>query len=241
MKQKYILLIIIGVTLLSLSAAAQSHWTLAAGQNNTFLYGEQQSYLGGFRMGFDYRYDFRKGKGVGIETGLYYRYAGRKYKDDIFGVYNVWDGEWEINGTQIVSQEFLHCAIHQNSLILPLHLTFTHLFYEDWSITAFAGMALQYDTRSYVGKYKRALTYYGESRLTGRLHPINNIIDFPIDFGLGFAYKHLQMKLGASLAPTSYVGHVRFDGSVPTQEEAENNPDRYFWPAELYLTAGYRF
>ncbi len=220
--------------------AAQSHWTLAAGVDNMILYGEQSSYLGGIRIGFDYRYDFRNAHGLGIETGLYLRDLGRRYNRNIAGVYNLWD-IGDVNEDMIVSRKFLYSSINLLGYHVPLHLTYTHLFYRDWSITAFAGVSLDDFLYEGVAAFHQVLLFTGTSYKSGTIHPLGLRFNPAVDFGLNFSFKHLQMKLGAYLYGKSCSGEFRFDGSIPTEEEAINNPSRWAFPAGLYLTAGYRF
>lgn len=232
------LLIIIGITLLSISAAAQSHLTLVTGESNLIIYGEQHTFIPGYRVGLDYRYDFLRGKGFGIETGFYYRFWGRRYSKNILGIYQNRREEDIYDDTEIIQETFLYSAVRKYAFLLPIHVTYTHLFYKDWSITGFLGVSLEYFPRLEVAKYNQVLRNTGESFKSGRTYDSQSM-DFPIEFGLAGTYKHLQMKIGASLGMGFRVDDedLRYDGS----EVSFPNFYPLSLPAELYFTIGYRF
>lgn len=237
MRQKYILLIIIGITLLGISAAAQSHLTLVTGESNLIIYGEQHTFIPGYRVGLDYRYDFLRGKGFGIETGFYYRFWGRRYSKNILGTYQNRRDEDIYDDTEFIQKEFLYCVVRKKAFLLPIHVTYTHLFYKDWSITGFLGVSLEYFPRLEVAKYDQVRRNLGAIIKNGRTYACQSA-DFPVEFGLAGTYKHLQMKIGASFGGIRIDDEeLRYDGSEVSYPYS--NP--LSLPAELYLTVGYRF
>lgn len=233
--RKYLFILLFLST--AIATQAQHHWTVAAGQENVFLYGAQQSYLPGFRVGMDYRYDFSKAYGIGLETGLYFRYTYRRYNDiDITGG---WQGYDYIGEPKIVGTNTLYSEVNSLDFFIPIHLTYTYLFYRDWSITTYVGTAVDY-IHNASGIAKRLVNYSdGTSEITGSGHGGGGF-DFPLEFGLGFTYRHLQVRVGAALSATGY-NSISFD-ETDWKTLLDMPYDRCtFYPAELYFTIGYQF
>lgn len=223
-----------------MTATAQSRWTLGVGMDNVILYGGQYSYLPGVRLGFDYRYDFPKGYGVGIETGLWLRYAGRRYSDvAIIGGEPEEIASW---GGEIESMQVIYSRLDNFSFSVPLHLSYTHLFYQDWSLTGFVGTSIDYM------HYDDAFSVYWVQYVNGSVGTIygaeeqqSKLFDLPLEFGLGLTYRHLQLKLGSSLSLMRRYDCLRFDGSSLEEHLSRPLSERICRPADLYLTVGYRF
>lgn len=240
MKRLYILLTTL---VLVTTASAQSHWTVAVGQDNAFLYGQQNTYLGGFRMGFDYRYDFRNGKGVGIETGAYFRYVARRYDHDILGLYATSDDVRDpVVPGHLVEHTFLYSSATSAGYFIPVNLTYTHFFYRDWSITPFAGFTLNMEMPQRATRYEQVLLANGNTHKSGTGQS-DYMFNITIDAGLGFTYRHFQFKAGINIFPERIYSDLRFDGTIPTQEEMQAGPltyQRYYSIADLFITFGYR-
>lgn len=239
--------------LFGICLSAQSHWTLAVGMDNTILCGaNQHSYLGGARLGFDYRYDFRNGKGVGLETGLYMSGTGRRYRDrDITGGQVPFEDNRYIADShgnlycvdqhgELIGRSLQHSDIANWSMLLPVHLTYTHLFYQDWSLTVFLGPTLnvsllQNISATYLNTYQDGYTALGVNRFPCPM------IDLPIEFGLGFSYRHCQLKVGTSLPLLNGYSELILDGSTYAEHNSKSLDEQSCFPVGLWITCGYRF
>ncbi len=193
-------------------------------------------------MGFDYRYDFRSGKGVGIESGLYLRYLARRYDHDIFGEYThntSYYGPIFIDD-RIIDRTYLYTSATSLGFFIPVHLTYTHFFYRDWSITTFAGLSFDLEYPQRVMSYEQLLLTNGTTQKVSHGLGSMDLMLLP-ELGIGFSYRHFQFKAGASFIPGRINSGLRFDGSIPSADEMNSLNDRPSYSiANLYFTFGYR-
>lgn len=241
--RNYILTII--VTAMSIAVQAQTNWTLAVGQENVFYYGDQNTYLGGVRLGFDFRYDFRNGRGIGIETGFYLNGYGRRYNNrDIMGRWSDDVTETINDASPGISQGTLYSDYRSIGMQVPLHLTYTYLFYRDWSITPFVGLCFDFQFMQYASRTDWVLYPDGSTGNISRQENGPGTIEFPLEFGLGFSYRHLQVRAGASVSIAGFnTDGFSYDGTPFDKIEWDKYQygDPNYRVAKLYFTVGYRF
>lgn len=193
--------IILVALLLSLAASAQFHWGISVGPENMYVSEPKLDY-GGFHVGPEFRYDFRKGKGVGIQTGLYYQFLATRMRDNRCGAKPIspLDDYTDIR--------FHHSTAMLHGVQVPILLTYHYDFYRDWGIVTYLGPTLNMYMRSsawhrfdYMLNEQATPKRYGESASGfGSIQIGGNV-------GVGFHYKHLLMRLTYQL----YVSDAEYD------------------------------
>lgn len=184
-------LIIALFALFTLTASAQAYWSIGMGYDHTYLRGYNctSMNLDGFHIGPEFRYDFFNGKGFGIGTAIYYRYVETPLPDRHETFDDSKDSSWPIMA------HYTQCKYGMHYIHIPLYLTYTHHFYQDWSLTAFLGPAYDWGIADH--ERKIAHLFYEDGTQdphlsTSASFPIDQ--DVTLDLGLGFRYKHLAVK-----------------------------------------------
>lgn len=227
--KRFTILIISILTFSIRGTFAQATWSIGAGYDQMFIqgYGCDDYMMEGFHIGPELRYDFFRGKGFGLQTAIYYRYAAHFYRNAEEQIH--WE-ENHRNGT-LSKYGFTPIRDFYHYVNIPIHVTYTHKFYNHWTLSAYSGPAIDWaffeGERSKVFYSADGMESSGDEFGIGFCGPFN----LTWDFGIGFSYKHLQMKVAYGL------------GCLKEEKAWNEQWETVEWvrPHRLSLTVSYQF